>query len=70
MTATEQLLTSKELAAALGRSTRYVRYMRQRGFSMPGNTATVAEARAWLARNPLPAHREASRCRSLPLCAP
>lgn len=54
MTATEQLLTSKELAIALNRSLRYVRYMRAKGFEMPGNTATLTEARGWLVRNPPP----------------
>lgn len=68
MTPTEQLLTSKELAAALGRSLRYVRYMRARGFPMPGNTATLNEARAWLARNPPP--RGTVFCASVHLRAP
>lgn len=54
MITTEQLLTTKELAAALNRSVRYVRYMRAKGFAMPGNTATLTEARGWLARNPPP----------------
>lgn len=50
----EKLLTIDELASALGRSRRYVAYMRARGFQMPGNLATVSEARAWLARNVAP----------------
>lgn len=51
---TTQLLTTKELAAALKRSRGYVQAMKARGFPMPGGTATVEEARAWLARHPQP----------------
>lgn len=71
MTPTDRLLTSKELAAALGRSTRYVRYMRAKGFVMPGNTATLNEARGWLVRNPSPAPRGGKRLNAsaLPLTA-
>lgn len=54
MTATEQPLTAKELAIALNRSLRYVRYMKAKGFEMPGNTATYTEAKRWLVRNPPP----------------
>ena len=39
------LLTIKELAAALKRSRFYVHAMKRRGFQMPGGVATVAEAR-------------------------
>lgn len=52
-----QLLTTKELAAQLGKSRTYVAAMKRNGFSMPGGTATLAEARAWLARNPCPRSR-------------
>lgn len=49
-----QLLKIKELAAALRRPRSYVHAMKRRGFVMPGGTATLSEARAWLARNPAP----------------
>jgi hypothetical protein len=49
-----ELLTTKELAFALKRSRSYVQAMKARGFPMPGGTATVAEARAWLASHPQP----------------
>ena len=51
------LLTPKELAAALGRARTYVYAMKRAGFSMPGNRATVDEARSFLARNPPPRSR-------------
>jgi len=51
---TEKLLTASELAYELRRSLKYVYAMRRRGFLMPGGTATVSEARAWLVRNPAP----------------
>ena len=54
---TSDLLTTKELAAALGKSRTYVCAMKRCGFIMPGGTATVAEARAWLVRNPCPRSR-------------
>jgi hypothetical protein len=47
-------LTVKELAARLRRSVRYVFYMKSRGFKMVGGMATLAEALAWIARNPKP----------------
>lgn len=50
----QKLMTGKELAAALGRERTYVSAMKRRGFVMPGGQATLAEARAWLARNPPP----------------
>jgi len=49
-----KLLCVSELAFELRRSTKYVYAMRKRGFIMPGGTATLEEARAWLARNPSP----------------
>lgn len=52
-----ELLTSKELAAALGHHRNYVDAMKRAGFQMPGGMATVDEARAWLARNPPPRAR-------------
>ena len=54
---TERLLTTKELAAALGRNRTYVVAMKRAGFVMPGGLATVTEARAWLVRNPCPRSR-------------
>jgi hypothetical protein len=57
MTDPHQHLCVKELAAALGRHRNYVGWMKRRGFLMPGNLATLAEARAWLARNPAPRSR-------------
>lgn len=50
----EKLLTIKQLASELGRSRRYVSYMKRGGFQMPGGLATVTEARSWLARNEPP----------------
>jgi hypothetical protein len=55
------LLTVKELAAALGRSRTYVEAMKKQGFPMPGRTATLAEARAWLATHPPPRAGEVRR---------
>jgi hypothetical protein len=57
MQTTEKLYTAKELAGELGRSYRFVFWMRKRGFEMPGGTATLAEARAWLRANPQPCRR-------------
>lgn len=56
-----QLLTIKELAAALKKDRRYVSYMKRMGFIMPGGVATVEEARSWLARNPSPRSCERRR---------
>lgn len=57
----EKLLSGKELAAALGRERTYIFWMKRRGFQMPGNLATLKEARAWLARNPPPRARREYR---------
>lgn len=46
----EPLLTRKELAAALKRHVSYVSAMKSKGFKMPGGTATLSEARAFLRR--------------------
>ena len=43
-----KLLTVKELAFELRRSVNYVYSMRKAGFQMPGGTATLTEARAFL----------------------
>jgi hypothetical protein len=53
----DRLFTVKELAGELKRSRRFVTWMRQRGFQMPGGTATLAEARDWLRANPKPTGR-------------
>jgi hypothetical protein len=52
-----ELLTSKELAAALKRSLDYVYAMRKAGFPMPGKRATLAAALTWLADNPNPTRK-------------
>lgn len=49
-----KLLSVKELAAELGRSTKYVRQMKKRGFKMPGKRGTVDSALKWLDSNPPP----------------
>jgi hypothetical protein len=54
----EKLLTVKELAFELRRSTKFVYAMRALGFEMPGGTATVTEARAWLMKNPSPCRQK------------
>lgn len=51
------LLTAKELGHELRRNARYVYAMVARGFPMPGGTASLAEARAWLEKNPCPRRR-------------
>jgi len=53
----EKLLPPGELADALRKSVKYVYAMKARGFLMPGGVASVAEARAWLVRNPSPTAR-------------
>lgn len=58
----EPLFTPKELAVLLKRARSYVFAMKRRGFRMVNNRATLTEARAWLAANPLPrASARASR---------
>lgn len=52
MNATEKLLYPDELADALRRGRCYVFAMKKAGFTMPGGTATLSEARNWLRRNP------------------
>lgn len=47
-------LTIKELAAAFRRNRTYIQAMKRNGFVMIDGKATVAEAKAWLARNPPP----------------
>lgn len=47
MSTTREYLSVKELAAALGVSTKTIFRAKRRGFQMPGKVATVAEYRAW-----------------------
>lgn len=50
----DRLLSAKELADALGRSVRYVQEMKSLGFPMPGDRATLREAREFLTKFPWP----------------
>jgi hypothetical protein len=54
MTSTQPLLGVKDLARVLGRSERYIWYMRSRGFRMSGGRSTLDAAIAWLEANPEP----------------
>lgn len=59
----KELLTSKNLADALGRKVRFVYDMRRGGFPMPAGYATLEQAREWLIKNPSPSryrHRRKS----------
>lgn len=47
MSATREHLSVKELASALGVSTKTIFRAKRRGFQMPGKIATVAEYRTW-----------------------
>jgi hypothetical protein len=47
-----ELLSGKELAAALKRTPTYVSAMHREGFPMPGNRATVNQALIWLHEHP------------------
>lgn len=61
----DPLLTSKELAGLLRRDVSFVYAMRAGGFPMPGGTATLSEARAWLIAHPNPRARvKAKRVRT------
>lgn len=44
------LLGCKELAAALKKHVSYIYAMKQAGFPMPAEVASVKEARAWIRR--------------------
>ena len=48
----KKLLYADELAEALRRSRGYICAMKSAGFLMPGGTASVEEARAWLREHP------------------
>lgn len=52
MSEQENLLFADELAGALRRSRGYICAMKAAGFEMPGGTASVNEARAWLRSHP------------------
>lgn len=60
-----EFLTAKELAGVLRRSVRYIYRMRERGFAMPGGTATVMEARKWLSEHPRPFSSKSSQFRRI-----
>ena len=47
MSTAREYLSVKELAAALGVSTKTIFRAKRNGFKMPGKVATVAEYRAW-----------------------
>ena len=51
-------MTKKELAAAIGRSTRFVRYMELGGFMLP---ATITEAVIFIRENPFPSRFKKKR---------
>ena len=53
-----ELLSRKELAAALKRSRQYVWAMEKAGFKVIGGMSTLEEAGEWLARNPPPMARK------------
>lgn len=57
----DPLFTPKELAALLKRDRTYIFAMKRRGFPMPGNRATLGEARKWLAKHPPPRSGEGRR---------
>ena len=47
MTSKREHLSVKELAAAIGVSTKTIFRAKRHGFQMPGKVATVAEYRSW-----------------------
>ena len=51
MSESDKLLYPDELADALRRGRCYIYAMKKAGFSMPGGTATLTEARDWLRQN-------------------
>ncbi len=54
-----RLLSSKELADALGRSTKYVQWMRRRGFRFIAGRATLSSAIVFLQKCEQPSRRRA-----------
>lgn len=52
-----RMLSVKQLADALGRSERYVWYMRRMGFRMPRGRASLADARDFLSTATAPCSR-------------
>jgi hypothetical protein len=57
----EELLLSKELAAALKRSPTYIMAMRRQGFRMINHRTTLSAALLWLSRHPHPRAGERRR---------
>lgn len=53
----EDLLSCKDLAQQLRRSTRYVYFMKARGFRMIAGRTTLKAALVWLSVNPQPCAR-------------
>jgi hypothetical protein len=53
-----ELLSVKELAFTLKRSTNYVYHMKRMGFLMPGGRTTLELALSWLSRNAAPRSRK------------
>lgn len=53
----EELLSAKELAAKLKRSTGYVKAMKRIGFRMIAGRTTLTAAIAFLAKNPMPCRK-------------
>ena len=52
-----RLLSVKQLADAIGRSERYIWYMRRMGFKMPRGRASLKDARDFLATATAPCGR-------------
>lgn len=53
-----KLLSVKEIASQIGRSDRYVWWMRQKGFKMVAGRATLEDAMRFLEANPKPSRRK------------
>lgn len=53
----EELLSCKDLAVLLRRSTRYVYMMKRSGFRMIAGRTTLKAALLWLTSNPSPCSR-------------
>ena len=60
----DKLLSKCELAMALGRSQRYISYMKQLGFEMPGGRSTIRLAFEFLKAHPEPI-KEYMLCKQL-----
>ena len=57
----DRLLSVKELAGALGRSERYIWYLRACGFQMPGGRASLREAKEFLLTCPHPCRNKSGK---------